>query len=164
MPSASIATNSIPFNEKARINNSIGRRLVIYHPPVDMHRIMSDYDPPDISKIENLVVLRFISIAVVVKNLDIKFPPTSLPIALYSFFRKNINRITAGLIYDPGSTEHECLSANWITAVRYGVDIKTLVVVFKAMSSKLVGNTEYGSLERLHSVDQAYKDNIYGGR
>ncbi|KAK1828582.1 hypothetical protein QBC39DRAFT_393080 [Podospora conica] len=139
--SAFILTNNIPFNDKPGINNSIGRRLVIYY----MDRIMSDYDLPDISKIDNFVVVRFISIAVAVYNADIRFPPTSLPIALYSFFRRNVKKITAGLIYDPGSSEQECMAATWVIAVRYGVDAKTLVVAFTAMSPRLVRSTEVGN-------------------
>lgn len=139
--SAFVLTNNIPFNEKAGINNSIGRRLVIYH----MDRIMSDFEPPDISKIDNFVILRFISMAVAVYSASPKVPPTSLAIALYSFFRRNINKITAGLIYDPGSDESQCLAATWIMATRCGVDMKTLVVAFKAMSPRLVRSTEAGT-------------------
>lgn len=139
--SAFILTNNIPFNDKAGINNSIGRRLVIYH----MDRIMSDFEPPDVSKINNFVVLKFISMAVAVYNSDKKIPPTSLPIAMYSFFRRNINKVTAGLIYDPSSDESECMAATWIMATRCGVDIKTLAVAFKAMSPRLVKTTESGN-------------------
>ncbi|KAG6050979.1 hypothetical protein E4U17_006318 [Claviceps sp. LM77 group G4] len=139
--SAFVSTNNIPLNDKDGINSSIGRRLVIYH----MDKNMSDYEPPDVSEIDNVVILRFISMAVSVYTADMEVPPTSLPIALYSFFRRNINKITAGLIHDPSSDESQCLAATSIMAMRCGVEMKTLAFAFKAMSPRLVRTTDAGN-------------------
>lgn len=37
--------------------------------------------------------------------------------ALYTFFRKNINKVTAGLIYDPACTEMEAIAATTAMAI-----------------------------------------------
>lgn len=60
------------YNDKASINNSIGRRLVTYH----MDGIMSDYVTPVSSRINNFVILRFISMAIAVYNSNTKLSPT----------------------------------------------------------------------------------------
>ncbi|KIW25574.1 polyubiquitin [Cladophialophora immunda] len=47
--------------------------------------------------------------------------PVSLPIALYTLFRKNINQITAGIAYDPASTDSQCIVAIIMMAARYSL-------------------------------------------
>ncbi|KAF4415886.1 hypothetical protein FACUT_13019 [Fusarium acutatum] len=50
--SAFILTDSIPFNEKAALNNGAGRRMVIYH----MDKIMVNEVAPDVSHIDNYAI------------------------------------------------------------------------------------------------------------
>lgn len=131
---AFVMTSNIPFIEKSAINNSIGRRMVIYH----MNKRMGDLKPIDRSEITNTVVLEFISLAVAVFNFSPKTPYVTPAIAIYTLFRKNVNKNTAGLIYDSGSDKYQCMAATSVMATRCGVDTKTLVSAFNALSPNLV--------------------------
>ncbi|KAK8011814.1 hypothetical protein PG989_000074 [Apiospora arundinis] len=95
---ALVTSNVAPFYKEA-VSNSIGKRLVIYH----MDK-MSAYEPMDKSRVNNIVLFKFISVAISVYNAMPEHPPTSLAITLYTVFRKNINRIAAGLMYDAASS------------------------------------------------------------
>ncbi|KAJ0159170.1 hypothetical protein CTA2_10191 [Colletotrichum tanaceti] len=75
--------------------------------------------------------------AVAVYKLSPRSAPTSAAIAVYSFFGKNVNKITAGLVYDNTSDEFQSKAATWSMAVRCGVDVVTIVTAFRAMSPEL---------------------------
>lgn len=137
--SAIITSNKIPFYEKSAVNNSIGRRLVVYH----MNKNLEKYEPVDPSEITNTVRLRFMSICLSC-TASFSHPPVSLPIALYTVFRKNVNRMTAGLAYDVASSSMECIAGTSVMSVRCGVSIKTLCTAFSAISPKLVCKPRYG--------------------
>lgn len=66
-------------------------------------------------------------------------------IAMYIIFRKNINKITAGLVQDAAPNKYEWIVATWIIATRCGVESKVLVGAFAAMSPKLVMKTDVGN-------------------
>lgn len=136
---AIVTSNQLPFFEKAAINNSIGRRMVIYH----MKKRMSNYKPVESSDITNMVALRFISLALSVSS-AFERPPTSLAIALYTLFRKNINKITAGLVHDVAATRYECLPATCAMAMRCGVPPQQLCQAFTACSPSLVDSDGVG--------------------
>lgn len=136
---AIVTSNSIPFYEKAAINNSIGRRLVIYH----MQKRMTKQRPVEPNEITNMISLKFMSLAISVAN-AFSDPPSSLAIALYTFFRKNINKITAGLVHDVGATRLECIPATCAMAIRCGVPPRKLCQAFSAMSPGLVTDTGSG--------------------
>lgn len=151
-----VITNSIPFAEKAAINNSIGRRLVFYH----MDKKMWKYKPLKNDAITNTVILKFVSMCLSVYSSMPANPPTSLAIALYSLFRKNINRYTAGLVYDVGSTPPECIAATSAMACRCGVSLSRLVSAFHAMSPALVCMPEHGAsyVLSLRCIKMEYTD------
>ncbi|KAI6986067.1 hypothetical protein KC359_g8908 [Hortaea werneckii] len=128
-----VVSNHIPFTDKAGINNSIGRRLVIYH----MQKRMSKFQALDKSEITNRVALRFISLCLGVAT-AFERPPTSLAIALYTFFRKNTNKITAGLVHDVAASREDSIAATVTMAVRCGVTGEKLCSAFHAMSPALV--------------------------
>lgn len=60
----------VSYLYQAAIDNSMGRRLVIYQ----MDK-MSEKPPPNVSNIDNAVVINFISMAVAVYNSDLSVPP-----------------------------------------------------------------------------------------
>lgn len=134
-----IVSNHIPFSDKGGINNSIGRRLVIYH----MKKKMSSFKALDRSEITNNVALRFISGCISVAS-AYEHAPTSLAIALYSIYRKNVNKITAGLVYDVGSSRRESIAATCAMAMRCGVPARKLCSAFHASSPSLVDMQEVG--------------------
>ncbi|CAG8979187.1 hypothetical protein HYALB_00000322 [Hymenoscyphus albidus] len=90
---ATITSNNIPFYEKSAMNNSIGRRMVVYHMCKPMTKQKKVYP----REVTNMVSLSFMSLAVSVAA-AFERPPTSLAIALYTFFRKNVNKMTAGYL------------------------------------------------------------------
>lgn len=137
---AIVTSNKIPFYEKGAVNNSIGRRLVIYH----MNKNLEKFEALDRSEISNLVILRFVSLCLSYSR-AFPIPPVSLPIALYTVFRKNVNRITAGLVYDVGSSKMECIAGTSVMGVRCGVSVKQLCSVFAAISPDLIYVPEHGS-------------------
>lgn len=137
--SAIIISNHIPFYEKSAVNNSIGRRLVIYH----MKKNLKKFVPVERSEITNVVSLKFISYAISIAN-AFRDPPTSLAIALYTVFRKNINKITAGLVHDVASSRSDSVSATCVMAIRCGVAPRKLCSVFSTMSPALVTYPEPG--------------------
>lgn len=73
-----------------------------------------------------------------------KHPPVSLPMALYTIFRKNVNRLTAGLVHDVAASRMECVPATSVMAVRCRVPIGRLCSAFAAMSPSLVVEPDMG--------------------
>jgi hypothetical protein len=142
-----VMTNTMPFAEKAAINNSIGRRLVIYH----LDKKMWKYEALPREAITNSVILKFVSMCLTVYHSDTKVPPTSLAIALYSLFRKNINKYTADIVYDVASSKDECIAATSAMATKCGVPMSRLVTAFHAMSPSLVHVPEKGT-PYVHSI------------
>lgn len=136
---AIVISNHLPFFQKAAVNNSIGRRLVIYH----FTRKMTSFKPVDRSEITNRVALRFIALALATAEAH-EYPPVSLPTALYTIFRKNVNKITAGLVYDVASSREESIAGTCAMALRCGVPASVLCSAFHAMSPALVEMNEIG--------------------
>lgn len=128
-----VVSNKIPFYEKAAVNNSIGRRLVIY----DMRKDLGSSTPVDRSDITNSVVFRFMSLCLACGN-AFSSSPTSPAIAMYTMFRKSINTITAGIGYDVTSTRDESVTATSMIAVRCRVKHEVLCNAMKAISSDMV--------------------------
>lgn len=89
----------VSYLYQAAIDNSMGRRLVIYQ----MDK-MSEKPPPNVSNIDNAVVIKFISMAVAVYNSDLSVPPchratvapTSLAFGMCTSFHRNANKVRAG--------------------------------------------------------------------
>ena len=136
---AFVISNHIPFYERAAVNNSIGRRLVVYH----MKKKLTKFKPLSDDEISNAARLRFVALALSVSS-AYKHPPVSLAIALYSIFRKNVNRFTAGLVHDVAASPPECHVATMVMAIRCGVSVRSLCSVFSAMTPGLVGEPEIG--------------------
>lgn len=136
-----IATsNKMSFYEKGAINRSIGRRLVIY----DLRKYLGKKKGLSDHMITNKIRLKFVSLCLAVSE-AYEHPPTNIKTALYTFFRKNINKITAGLIYDPACTENQAIAATTVMAIRCGVPIEQLCSAFSSMSPGLVGETKNGT-------------------
>lgn len=76
-------------------------------------------------------MINFISLAIATVN-AYEYPPVSLPMALYNLFRKNINRITAGLVYDEASSKMECIAATAVMSIRAQVPAKKLCMALHA--------------------------------
>lgn len=133
-------TNKMSFTEKASINRSIGRRLVIY----DLRKYLGKEAGLSDGDITNMTRLKFVSLCLAVAEAYLH-PPTSIKTALYTFFRKNVNKVTAGLIYDPACTDLQAVTATTVMAIRCGVASKQLCSAFSSMSSALVGETRYGT-------------------
>jgi len=157
-----VISNNLPFYEKAAMNNSVGRRLVIYH----MTKKMTNFKPIERSDMNNNVSLKFISLAVSTAIAH-DYAPTSLPIALFTNFRKNTNKITAGLVYDVASSRRESVAATCVMAMRCGIPASTLCAAFQAASPLLVEMPERGCpyiksirvrLPRLTAHGQEYVD------
>ncbi|KAH7065094.1 hypothetical protein B0J12DRAFT_734466 [Macrophomina phaseolina] len=91
---------------------------------------------PD-SAFNNNTLFTFLSICLTILD-AYPTPPASLPIALYTLFRKNVNRITAGLVYDAGSSQDECIVATSVMAMRCGVPIDRLCGAVQALAPELV--------------------------
>ncbi|KAL9631173.1 MAG: hypothetical protein Q9164_006034 [Protoblastenia rupestris] len=136
---AIMTSNKIPFYEKAAVNNSIGRRLVIYHMSMNLERCTS----LDRSEISNLVILRFVSLCLSYAR-AFPVPPVSMPIVLYTIFRKNVNRTIAGLTYDVARSKLEYVADTSAIAVRCGVSVKQLCSVFSAVSPDLTYTPRHG--------------------
>lgn len=130
-------TNKMSFTEKQAINRSIGRRLVIY----DLRKYLGRDKGVSDHEITNKVRLKFVSLCLAISE-AYSYPPTHIKTALYTFFRKNINKITAGLIHDPACTESEAIASSTVMAIRCGVSLKQLCSAFSSMSSALVGETK----------------------
>lgn len=135
-----VISNTIPFYEKDAVNNSIGRRLVVYH----MTKSPGALRPLDRSKITNAVLLKFLGLCLAVAR-PYEHPPTSLAMALYTVFCKNVNRITAGLVYDPASTRLQMVGAIGTLSVRRGVSVERLWATFYAISPSLTRLPRDGS-------------------
>ena len=136
---AIVISNHIPFYEKSAVNNSIGRRLVVYH----MKKNLNKFKPLDRSEITNQIAIKFISYAISVA-IAFEYPPVSLPIALYTVFRKNVNKMTAGLVYDVASSRSDMIAATCAMAMRCGITARKLCSAFAAMSPSLVTFPEPG--------------------
>lgn len=135
-----IATsNKIPFLEKGALNRSLGRRLVIY----DLRKYLGKEKGMSDNDFDNKLRLKFVSMCLAVSE-AYEYPPTHIKTAMYTFFRKNINRVTAGLIYDPACTELQAVAATMVMAIRCGVPIEQLCSAFSSMSPGLVGETKMG--------------------
>lgn len=68
----------------------------------------------------------------------------SLEIALYTIFRRSVNKMTASLQIDPAATEWDCKVSTAMMATKAGVPIERLVACFSAMFNRLVCEPEYG--------------------
>ena len=134
-------SNKAPFYERSAINNSIGRRLVIYH----MKKIMKRGAEVPSHMITNAVRLKFMSLCLCVAA-SYDEPCPSLAICLYTLFRKNVNKITAGTMYDVAATTDQMIAATTMMAVRCGLSSEKLCSAFSAMSPDSVGQSKYGTL------------------
>ncbi|KAH8156706.1 hypothetical protein CIB48_g11545 [Xylaria polymorpha] len=132
-------TNKISFSKTGSINNSIGRRVIIYR----MEKKLGKLKPFPKGSINTQVRLQFIAMAQSVSN-NYERAPVSLEMALETEFKKSVNHITAGLIIDPNSTESDCKAATAVMAIRTRVSIERLVGVFWARSCRLVCEPKYG--------------------
>jgi hypothetical protein len=134
-------SNKIPFYSRGSTNNSIGRRLVVYHMKKEMGKMESMHT----SVITNKMLLMFVSMCMSVLD---AYPraPASLPIALYSQFHKSVNKITAGLKYDINCSDMDAVAGTSTMAMRCGTSTKTLCTSFNAWSPDLVGTTPNGTM------------------
>jgi len=126
-------SNKMGFAVKGAINNSIGRRVVIYK----MDKELGKLKPFPAQAVNDYVKMQFISACLSVSNLYER-APMSLEIALYTIFRRSVNFITAGITIDHTASPHYCLVSTAIMATRIGVTIERLVQCFAAMSNRLV--------------------------
>ncbi|KAJ5491255.1 hypothetical protein N7539_002822 [Penicillium diatomitis] len=125
------------FTEKKAINRSIGRRLVIYN----LRKYLGKEKGLDEHDITNKVRLKFVSLCLAVAE-AYEHPPTDIRTAIYTFYRNNVNKVTAGSIHDPACSELQALAATSVMAIRCGVAMKDLCSAFSSMSPRLVGYTE----------------------
>ncbi len=132
-------TNKLGFSKTGSINNSIGRRVIVYR----MNKRLGKLKPFPKEAITNKIRLQFIGLALSVSSCYER-PPVSLEIALETEFKKSVNHITAGMIIDPSATPMECRAATALMATRTGVPIERLVGTFAARSSRLVCEPKYG--------------------
>lgn len=130
-------TNKMSFSEKSAINRSVGRRLVIY----DLRKYLGNRKGMPDHMITNKVRLKFVSMCLAIAE-AYEHPPTHIRTALYTFFRRNVNKVTAGLIHDPACTEMQAIAASTTMAIRCGVALEQLCSAFSSMSPKLVGETK----------------------
>jgi hypothetical protein len=133
-------SNKIPFYSRGSTNNSIGRRLVVYH----MKKEMGKMAAMPTSVFSNKMLLMFISMCLSVGEAYPNAPP-SLPIALYSQFHKSVNKITAGLKYDTSCSDMDAVAGTNVMAMRCGTSPKVLCSAFNAWSPQLVGTTPNGT-------------------
>ncbi|KAF3401102.1 Bifunctional solanapyrone synthase [Talaromyces pinophilus] len=121
------------FYEKGSISRSIGRRLVIY----DLRKYLGNEKGLPDSVITNKVRIMFTSMCLAASQAYDE-PPTHIATTLYTFFRKNINKITAGLSYDPACTELETIKSTSVMAITCWVSTDQLCSAFSSMSPRLV--------------------------
>ncbi|PCG91139.1 FAD-binding, type 2 [Penicillium occitanis (nom. inval.)] len=95
-----------------------------------------DKSLPD-SVITNKVRLMFVSMCLAASQAYDE-PPTHIATALYTIFRENINKITAGLSYDPACTELEAIKSTSVMAITCGVSTDQLCSAFSSMSPRLI--------------------------
>ena len=147
-----IATsNKIPFYEKGAMKRRIGRRLVIY----DMRKYLGRETPVPDSAFTNKGMLKFVSLCPAVTE-AYKHPLTSLKTALYTSLYKNVNKITAGLIYDPASLPEVSLTATTVMALRRNTTCEQMCSAFEAMSPILVDKTNAGLIQpQKHPAEHA---------
>ncbi|KAF4460194.1 cell division control 48 variant 1 [Fusarium albosuccineum] len=96
-------TNKLGFSKSGSINNSIGRRVIVYR----MDKRLGKLKPFPKDAITNRVRLQFISMALSVSNCYER-APVSLEMALETEFKKSVNHVTAGIIIDPNATSSDC--------------------------------------------------------
>lgn len=132
-------TNKLGFSKMGSINNSIGRRVIIYR----MNKRLGKLKPFPKEAITNRVRMQFIGMALSVSNCYER-APVSLEIALETEYKKSVNHVTAGMIIDPRSTPRQCREATALMATRVGVTIDRLVGTFAARSSRLVCEPRIG--------------------
>ncbi|KAL2353510.1 hypothetical protein BJ546DRAFT_1062309 [Cryomyces antarcticus] len=133
-------SNKMGFAAKAAINNSIGRRVVIYKMDKELGKLRSF----PAGAVNSYVKMQFIGACLSVSSLYER-APMSLEIALYTLFRRSSNFITAGLTIDYNSPPHYCIVSTAVMATRIGVTIDRLVSCFSAMSNRLVCVPRYGT-------------------
>jgi len=75
-----------------------------------MDKMMGGKIPAKPYEIDNLMVVKFMSLPSAIYN--------SSPKAMYTLLRRNVNKITAALVYDPASEEYHCMVATWNMATR----------------------------------------------
>lgn len=134
-----VISNVLPFFDKGAVNNSIGRRTMTYH----MTKSMGSEKPVDSVLITNAIRFKFISLALSIST-AYEHPPASLAMVLYNIFRGNINKVTAGILYDVTSTRLQSIGATTTMAIRCGVKPWKLCSAIYAASPALVHMPEYG--------------------
>ena len=132
-------TNKIGFSSRGEINNSIGRRVVVYK----MDKELGKVKPFTKGSFTSQARIQFMAACIAVSNCY-KRAPMSLEVALYTVFRRSVNHTTAGLTIDSMATNRQCREATAMMAIRNGVTIKRLVACFSAMSNRLVCEPEIG--------------------
>ncbi len=132
-------SNKMGFATKSAINNSVGRRVVIYK----MDKELGKLKPFPAQAVNDYVKLQFISACLSV-SAQYERAPVSLEIALYTVFRRSVNFITAGVWMDSTSPPHHCIVSTAIIANRIGVTMERLVQCFAAISNRLVCVPTYG--------------------
>ena len=132
-------TNKLGFSKTGLINNSIGRRVIIYR----MNKRLGKLKPFPREAITDAVRLQFIGLALSVTECYER-APVSLEMALETEFKRSVNFITAGMIIDSSATAAECRAATAMMAVRAGVSVERLVGAFAARSARLVCEPKYG--------------------
>ncbi|KAK8007263.1 hypothetical protein PG989_001253 [Apiospora arundinis] len=115
--------------------SSVFRTIVVHSPP-DPGFVVVCVHTRGLSDL--VLLVQFISAAISVYNAMPEHPPTSLAIAPYTAFRKNLNRITAGLMYDAASSSEDCVVATSPMVVRCGVPMSRLVTDFHTISPTLL--------------------------
>lgn len=133
-------SNKMGFARKDAINNSVGRRMVIYK----MDKKLGELKPFSPHLVNDYVKTQFIGACLSVSNLYER-APMSLEIALYTIFRRSVNFITAGLTIDHSASTHDCIVSTAVIATRIGVSIDRLVLTLAAKSNRLVCVPRYGT-------------------
>jgi hypothetical protein len=131
-------SNKMCWSKKEAINNSIGRRVVIYK----MDKPLGKLKPFPKHSITNKIRMQFIALGLSVAD-AFDYPPTSLEIAIYSIFRKSSNWITAGMQFDDGASLEQCATATRVMSHRAGVPTERLVSCIGAISKALVYQPRY---------------------
>ncbi|KAG6363277.1 hypothetical protein INS49_008374 [Diaporthe citri] len=146
--------NNVPFYEKAAINNSIGRRLKdLPHGQEDVEvragAAVRDHES-DHAQVR-LPLHRHC-------NSSVEDSRTSLPIALYSLFRKNVNKITAGIVYDVASSDSERVSApeygmSYVLSLR---PVKMTLTLYGETIAEKIKESQTGVIDYEKLKERAY--------
>jgi hypothetical protein len=132
-------TNTMGFAKRDTINNSMGRRVMVYK----MDKRMGDYKAFPKDRIDNWIRMQFVSLALWYAA-EFKYPPVSLEMALETIFKRSVNYVTAGLRIEPTASPSSCVVATAVMAIRSGVTIARLTSTFAAMSKRLVTTCKPG--------------------